>query len=402
MAKRSGIGAGATLKLFRRMAKHPWIGLKLAKLQQEKWMFNLLRRDDGRARKIRQVSIRITDLCNLRCVMCGQWGESGFLHGKDLKELKRAEVPLERYIHIFDDLVANGHKPLVYLWGGEPTLYEGWLDLVAHVTRLGLPASIATNGTNLVPFAKRIAEIPLFLLQVSIDGHNAELHNRIRRGVGRTDSFASIQEGLAAVREARRAAGSELPLIASLTTVSRDNAAHLVDIYEAYQDKVDFSVFYPAWWIDEPSAKAHDADFERRFGFAPTLHWGWLGGWTPEDYQALDRQMQELKRRSAPWGKPPVILLPDISGVDNLRAYYTDHAETFGYNQCVSTSQVVEIDSNGDLSPCRDYHDYVVGNIKTATVSQLWNNERYRAFRKSLAKDGLMPVCSRCCGLMGY
>ena len=74
----------------------------------------------------------------------------------------------------------------------------------------------------------------------------------------------------------------------------------------------------------------------------------------------------------------------------------------FGYNQCISIFQAVEVNSNGDMSPCRDYHDYVVGNIKDATITQLWNGPAYQKFRHSLATDGLMPVCSRCCGLMGY
>ena len=60
------------------------------------------------------------------------------------------------------------------------------------------------------------------------------------------------------------------------------------------------------------------------------------------------------------------------------------------------------MNSNGDVSPCRDYHDYVVGNIKDHTLTELWNSERYQAFRRSLTTEGLMPVCSRCCGLMGY
>ena len=62
----------------------------------------------------------------------------------------------------------------------------------------------------------------------------------------------------------------------------------------------------------------------------------------------------------------------------------------------------VEINSNGNLSPCRDYHDYVVGNVKDHTITDLWNNEPYARFRSSLHTEGLMPVCTRCCGLMGY
>jgi radical SAM protein with 4Fe4S-binding SPASM domain len=97
-----------------------------------------------------------------------------------------------------------------------------------------------------------------------------------------------------------------------------------------------------------------------------------------------------------------VVILPDVGGTRQLEAYSTDQAETFGYRQCVSIMQAVEIDSNGDLSPCRDYHDYSVGNIRDQFIPDLWNNEKYRHFRQSLACDGLMPACRRCCGLMGF
>ncbi len=404
MSKRSKVASGAILKNFWKIARHPWIGGKLAKLQGEKWLFNHLypKAREGAANKVRQVSIRITDICNLRCVMCGQWGPTGFLHGKNMKELKHEEVTPARYIELLRDLVAHDHHPLVYLWGGEPTLYDGWLDILDVATKLKLPCSIATNGTRIASYAASLVDMPMFLLQVSIDGHCAAVHNAIRPGVGNTDSFSGIQEGLAAVNEIRKSRRSSLPLIASLTTISKGNANHLVDIYEAFRDKVDMCVFYPSWWIDQESAEAHDQDFARRFGFSPTLHHGWVGGWKLEDYAGLDIQLRELDALSAAKDSPPVVLIPNIRGVDNLKNYYTDHSERFGYDQCISIFQVVEIDSNGDLSPCRDYHDYVVGNVKHNTITEIWNNEAYRKFRRSLATEGLMPVCTRCCGLMGY
>lgn len=404
MSKRSKVAPQAVFKNFAKIARHPWIAGKLAKLQGEKWLFNVLypKHKEGQANKIRQVSIRITDICNLRCVMCGQWGDRGFLHDQDLKELKRQEVSPQRYIQLFEDLVQHGHKPLVYLWGGEPTLYDGWLDVIAACTKMGLPCSIATNGTKIKQFAKEMVDIPMFLLQVSVDGHCEEVHNKIRRGVGKTNSFVAIQEGLAEVMDYKKSTNATLPIIATLTTVSKDNANHLVDIYDAYRDKADLCVFYPSWWIDEEHAAAHDQDFTRRFGFAPKLHWGWLGGWKLEDYQSLSRQLEALDKRSAEKGAPPVIFIPNIRGEENLRLYYNDHSERFGYDQCISIFQVVEIDSNGNMSPCRDYHDYVVGNVKEQTITELWNSDAYKRFRSSLASDGLMPVCSRCCGLMGY
>jgi radical SAM protein with 4Fe4S-binding SPASM domain len=404
MGSRSRIALGVVVKNFQRLAQHPWIGSKLVALQGEKWLFNLLhpRAQTGWARRIRQLSIRITDLCNLRCHTCGQWGDQGFLHGQNLRELKQQEVSPARYVEVLEDLVRHGHRPMVYLWGGEPMLYEGSLELIEAAAALKLPANIATNGTHIAAAAERLVQAPMFLLQLSIDGPNAALHNQARPGVGRADNFADIQAGLAAVGEARRAQGRNLPLIASLTTISQANFRHLVDIYEAFRDKVDLFVFYLSWWIDAARCEAHEADFSRRFGFTPVRPRGWVGGWRPDDYRELNRQIETVLARSRPGTAPPVTLIPSVIGEDQLRTYYTDHRARFGFNQCISIFQAVEVNSNGDLSPCRDYHDYVVGNIKEATITELWNSPAYRRFRRSLATEGLMPVCSRCCGLMGY
>ena len=402
--KRSTIGLGATLRLARAVVPHRSLVSSLVGLQMDKWFFHARnpRAADGVGGRIRQVSLRLTDVCNLRCTTCGQWGERGYLHGKSLPELRRHEVSLARYREVLHDLVQHGHRPNVYLWGGEPMLYDGTLDLVEEGARLGLPVSIATNGSRVAAGASRLVGAPLFLLQVSVDGPDAGVHNRLRPAFGKGDNFATITDAFATVREERQRQKSRLPLLASLTTISRGNMAHLVDIYEALRARVDMLVFYLGWWIDEESADAHTQDFERRFGFAPQLHRGWVGGWRPTDFRLLNQQLEEARARARRPGSPPLIVLPSISGEADLERYYTDHAARFGYNECVSIFQVVEVDSNGDVSPCRDYHDYVVGNIKTSTITELWNSEPYRKFRCSVQRDGLMPVCTRCCGLMGY
>ena len=401
--RRSRVSPWVPLKLFPRVAPHPWIVSRLAGLELEKGLFDRLHaRNGGRGGKIRQVSLRITDLCNLRCHTCGQWGDHGFLRGTSPKTLRQREVSPARYHELFSDLVETGHRPMVYLWGGEPMLYEGVLEVMAGAAGLKLPVSIATNGTRLAASAPSLVRMPLFLLQVSIDGPSADLYNRLRPSAGQGDGFQEITAGLEAVNRERSRRRSSLPVIASLTVISRDNVEHLVDIYEAFRDRVDLFVFYLSWWISADRALEHEREFERRFGFRPVKHRGWIGTWTPDDFGLLDRQLRTLARRSRRVSAPPVTVLPPIRGEDNLRAYYTDHEDRFGFDQCISIFQVVEVNSNGDVSPCRDYHDYVVGNVKESTLSELWNAARYRRFRRSLAREGLMPACSRCCGLMGY
>lgn len=402
---RTGFGLGTAMRYARQVGPHLWISNKLLNLELEKRFFNQLhpRRSEGHAGKIRQASFRLTDRCNLRCHTCGQWGDNGYLHACSLSELKDREIPSQRYLHLLRDLVAHGHQPLVYFWGGEPMLYGDILELIEGATELGLPTSIATNGTRLAASARRLVEAPLFLLQVSIDGHNAQLHNSLRPSAGGGgNNFDDIKRGLTAVREAREAHGRRLPLIAALTVISQANIGHLSDIYDCFRDEVDLFVFYLSWWIDEENAKAHEADFLARFGSSASLHRGWVGGWKPNDGEQLHHQLKTVLAKARGWSAPAVAVVPPILDAKSLDTYYADHRATFGYDQCVSIYQAVEVDSNGDMSPCRDYHDYVVGNVKTATISELWNSARYRDFRRSIDRDGLMPVCTRCCGLMGY
>ena len=404
MNKRSTVSAGTIFKSFRILAPHPWITSKLLSLQLAKWLFPFpnFQAAAGKAGNIHQMSIRITDICNLRCHTCGQWGDNGFMHDRNLPEHRLAEVTPERYLEVFDDLVANGHRPNIYIWGGEPMLYRRIVEVIQGASRRGLPVSIATNGHSLAEHADRFTEIPLFLLQVSIDGHTAEIHNNLRPSAGEGDSFAVIQSGLRAVKEAKQENRSSLPLVASLTVISKQNINHLIDIFHTFKNSVDIFVFYLSWWIDPIQAHQHEDDFLKRFGFAPQLHWGWVGNWRPEDYALLSSQLIKIQELAQSLSAPAVNIIPNLTSPEDLKQYYTDHSARFGFNQCISIYQAVELHSNGDMSPCRDYHDYTVGNIKDDSIINLWNCEKYTSFRQSLRSQGLMPVCTRCCGLMGY
>jgi len=401
--KRSTVSLSAVIKGIHILLPYPGICAKLIQLQAAKLLFPLLnpKRREGVAGKIHQLSIRITDLCNLRCRTCGQWGESGFLHGSNPAELKNREVSGDRYIELFDDLVGNGHHPNVYIWGGEPTMYRSLVDVIGGAVSRGLPTSLVSNGHGIAGMAEKLTASNLYLLQLSIDGHNEEIHNKLRPSAGGGDAFGNIVEGLEAVSCCRKR-GKGLPIVASLTVISRENINHLVDIFHRFKEHVDIFVFYLSWWIDEEQAAKHEEDFAHRFGFSPRLHRGWIGSWRPDEYETITQQAKELTVLSRSLKAPSVTFIPQITGTEELKRYYTDHSATFGYDECVSIFQAVELDSNGDMSPCRDYHDYIVGNIKEHTITELWNNDRYRTFRASLQQKGLMPVCRRCCGLMGY
>jgi len=107
-------------------------------------------------------------------------------------------------------------------------LYEGTADLIEAAASFGLPTMMTTNGTGLPAVAERLVKAPLFALQLSIDGHCAELHNALRPGLGSIDNFAQMNASLKAVHQARRSHGRGLPLLTAITAISRENSSHLV------------------------------------------------------------------------------------------------------------------------------------------------------------------------------
>jgi radical SAM protein with 4Fe4S-binding SPASM domain len=116
------------------------------------------------------------------------------------------------------------------------------------------------------------------------------------------------------------------------------------------------------------------------------------------DPQAVADSVRRIKSRR--WSFP-YIFMPELAPED-IPAYYRDHANTLGYKQCRYPWLVSDIMPNGDVVTCRDYPDVVTGNIKNDSILNIWNSRRSRAFRQ-LLKDqgGLLPICSRCCGIMG-
>jgi radical SAM protein with 4Fe4S-binding SPASM domain len=392
------------VRLAAPLLSRPDFARSLVAQQLDKQLFNLRypRRAHGRANRIRQLSIRLTDACNLRCHTCGQWGDRGYLLGVPAAALHKREVSPARYIELFDDLRAQGHRPILYLWGGEPMLYRGVLELIEHAAKLGFPPSIATNGTRVAEQAERLVAAPLAILQLSVDGATADDHDAARPAAGGSSTnFDDVVAACSAVRAARRRRAARMPMIVTLTTISRRNSRQLCAIYERFHELADLCVFYLSWWIDEAQADAHSDDFERRFGERPTRHHGWRGDWSRVDSDGLARELTELRALAAEKGTPAYVM-PDLREPADIRRYYADHQATFGFDQCISIFQNVEIDADGSLVTCRDYSDYRVGNIKTQTITELWNAPRYRAFRTSLEREGLMPVCTRCCGLMGH
>jgi radical SAM protein with 4Fe4S-binding SPASM domain len=405
MAQRS---AYPTVEFYKRvfgvLRQRPAWGKSILKLQLNKAVFPVRHpfgATHGKPDGLRYIGMRITDVCNLRCHSCGQWGDHGYLRDADIRELYKRDLPIETYRKFIDDVLSGGHDPIWYVWGGEPFMYRQIRELLAAFRERNQPLILVSNGTGVARLAEEIVASTL-VFHLSLESADAETHNQQRPGpTPGFDNFAAIKESLEAISEEKKRRGTDLPVLMPITCITRYNVDHLLDLHEFTSRYCDGHIFYATWWIDEQSARDHTADFSRRFGFEPSTHLGWIGDWKDFDHGHCAAVIAKLRARAGKNGLSPVAFLPNLPDED-FPLYYRDHTEKFGYDQCISIFSTMEINNNGDVSLCRDYNDYVIGNIASQSLDEIWEGEPARKFRQSIATDGLMPVCRRCCGLMGF
>jgi len=352
------------------------------------------KRNDGYAPLMpQQISIKITNLCNLRCKTCGQWGETGYnltTPPPDVKEV----VATSHYMHLCDDVKAL--KPIYYIWGGEPFLYPGLFDVTHRIKKNGSPLALVTNATLLKDHVRTAIEQRWDAIMFSLDGPE-DIHDEIR---GRNGTFQKVIEGIENLRRYRSNTNSVLPWIMALVTISVDNAGSLDKIFEiGKQLKIDCMIVYYSWFTNETIGRAHSEIMQKYLGTTPTKWQGYLFS-HHLDTTALIECIRRI--RSIQWDFP-YLFIPDLKNDQQIVDYYNKPHNFFGYGPCISPWFVTEVMPNGDVSPCRDYSDYIVGNIMEQSIAEMWNNQAYREFRCALKENGgVFPICARCCGLMGW
>ena len=350
------------------------------------------RRADGYSAPPLQMNLKLVNACNLRCKMCPQWGETGYNLSRPSAELKNL-ISLDVYKRLVDDVAAI--KPWVYIWGGEPFLYPDLLPLTRYIKAHGFTTSIVTNGTKLAKHAAELVETGLDVLLISVDGPR-DTHDNVRGYKGAFDLTAA---GIEAVQAEKKRRGKVKPYITLMSVVTEDNQDNLDQVFEIGDDlRIDMLMTSYAWFQTEESGARHTALMQEKMNITP---WSWRGFmWDVSaiNPNAVAKSVRRIKQRR--WSFP-YIFMPELE-LEQIPAYYAQHGNTFGHHQCRYPWIATDIMPNGDVITCRDYPDVVVGNIKSDSIMTLWNNPRSRRFRTLLKEEGgLLPICSRCCGLMG-
>jgi len=189
-------------------------------------------------RRFEALQIEVTSRCSARCQMCprsalaDRWPET--------------DLAWETFEHVALAFPRVGH---VHLQGwGEPLLHPRLFDMIGLAKAAGCRVGLTTNGMGLDPeTGRRLLDLDLDLLSVSIAGATRETHERIRVA----SNFSLILENARAflgLRAERKSRGSKVELSYLMTRTNMAELPQAVDLAaslgvdELYATNLDYVV----------------------------------------------------------------------------------------------------------------------------------------------------------------
>jgi radical SAM protein with 4Fe4S-binding SPASM domain len=288
--------------------------------------------------------VAVTYRCNLACRFCYVGDKQ--CQEMTTKELKKVLLGIRREAQV----------PSVSFTGGEPLLRDDLCDLVAYATGIGMWTNLITNGTLLR--RERIAALRdagLKSAQVSIEGHTAEVHDRL---TGVAGSFRATVAGIRMLQNAGIRVHTN-------TTISRENVAYAEKILPFAQkiglERVSMNLLIPC------GAAARRRDL-------------WVS------YSEIGEYIMRMKRRARD------------SGIDFLwyspvpLCTFNPIAHGFGNKSCAAMTGLLSVDPQGNIIPCSSW-PMPIGSLLRQRFQDIWQTPMLSYFRNiEYAPD----ACRRC------
>jgi MoaA/NifB/PqqE/SkfB family radical SAM enzyme len=333
------------------------------------------------------VYFKLTAACNLRCKMCGQYGDKGIMKDKAAEETKK-NLPLETWKKIIDEIAPR--KPVTYIWGGEPFLYPDLFPLARYMREKGLVVSVNTNGTLIEPHAKEIVKDNWTAILVSLDAFR-DINDDLR-GKG---SYDRVIAGFKAINREKQKQNAKYPMLGIVTVVTNKNYMDLANLAQASKEyDIELHVLNLGTYTNgNIVAKQRrfmkeklNTDIDCLEAYNTGYNLGIDGG-------KLHEILLNLHKND--YGHP-VLSVPALNP-EKTHTYYAD-LEIPVRNHCVVPWCQANINYNGDVHFCADYPDYILGNITQAPFKDIYNGERANLFRKTIreSEGGMFPGCLRC------
>jgi radical SAM protein with 4Fe4S-binding SPASM domain len=286
------------------------------------------------------ISFEPTTSCNLRCPEC----PSG------LRAFTRPTGMLQR--DFFSETIDQLYKELLYLvfyFQGEPYLNPSFLDMVKYASSRKIYTATSTNAHYLNDAnAKRTIESGLDRLIISIDGTTQEVYQQYRVG-GQLDK---VLEGTKNIVKWKKELKSKTPFIIFQFLVVKPNE--------------------------------HQVEAVKELGKEMGVDAVWFKTAQVYDYESDPNQLIPTNNKYSRYKK-------DAEGKVMVKNELQNHCWRLWHSPVITW--------DGLVVPCCFDKDarHQLGDLKGKPFKEIWNNDKYAGFRKSIMQSRKnIDICANC------
>jgi MoaA/NifB/PqqE/SkfB family radical SAM enzyme len=319
----------------------------------------------------------LTYKCNLRCIMCYEWGDVGWCHDRPAQAVGE-ELDLGIVRKIFRQV---GHqRPYFILHGGEPLLYSHFRVVASLLKEHRCFSITCTNGIALDRYRDVFAHNPYLTLLVSLDGLE-EQNDRLRgRGV-----YRKVTENIRLLKRLKAP-----PYIGVQFTIRPENVGVMhAFCKEMVELGIDWVLLNPCWFVSESQARAYEQFMLKHFNIMPKTHLGYLMPYEI-DKQAFLAQTQRINAER--W---PIQVSCYLRRPEDIHTFVDTPDVPPGNRFCYQQWSRMDITPTGQVTPCILYPDLKVGDLGSQDVLEAWNSPAFVNFRQ-LRRREILPVCAKC------
>lgn len=332
-----------------------------------------LRRGGDRIPPPLTASMGITDICNLKCGICGSQNM--------LQPVNRRHMDF----HIFERVAETLFPLLITLEfnsRGEPLLHPKIADMFEIIADYGVFTRVQTNGTQFVDRKLRTLCKISGEVSISIDA-TGDLFEYARTG----GKWAQVDEGVRRFMKMRDRDRLAVHLYPTLTQATAEGAEDLIRwAMEVGVDKIDFHQYDPIEQSHERMPTSAQLDRIKRFAA------------THDAGHPIEIRLnyEVVKQGEAPLLRRPVqerySNIPRPKGSGGAHPVY----------RCMAPVQNVDLDLDGCVGVCCQLQDRKLGNAHTPEAfADCWFGAEYETVRRSLMRTSPMALYETCRGCVG-
>ncbi len=313
--------------------------------------------------------IRLIWECNARCKMCGL---GDYIYKND--QNRKNNLNSDEIKSVIEDLKKLGCKNLT-LSGGEPTLSTILIDIIKFAVERGIQTALNTNGFLLdQEYIERLIAAGLRVFTFSIDSPIEKQHDEIR---GLKGCFQRAVKAIDIINDWNKKSERKVYILINCVLL-KENIRYMhkfIDFYEKHPfhhltlSPASIGTKWDQWSTmnEELRTDIEDVKYFKQKVFPDLKKYNW-------PFEIIDPYEDEKNI---------------ANNIHSVYSYIPD--------KCFVPFLHMVVQSNGDVIPCCYADDrFLMGNVRRNSLTEIWNNEKYKEFRNNAKGFKQMEMCQSC------